>query len=143
MSWRVAASLLTLREQLDSIAPGRNLDYDGTIGDEAHASRDSDHNPWVRDAGMGVVTAMDVTHDPAAGCDAGMLAEAIRRSRDARVKYIIWNERIANSSEIGGADAWEWRPYSGSNPHDRHVHISVQPYRAQYDSTKPWLLLGS
>jgi hypothetical protein len=140
MSWRVAAALLKLREQVDAVAPGRNTDYDGTIGDAAHASRDSDHNPWVQDAGRGVVTAMDITHDPAAGCDAGRLAEALRHSRDVRVKYIIWNQHIVSSSAIGGAGAWEWRPYSGANPHDHHVHVSVQPYRSQYDATEPWHL---
>jgi hypothetical protein len=94
----------------------------------------------VTDGGKGVVTAIDITHDPARGCDAEKIAEAIRRARDSRVKYIIWNRRIANSASIGGQPAWAWRPYSGENPHTKHVHISVRPTKALYDSTEPWSL---
>lgn len=67
--WRVASSLLVLRSQVDALWPGRRKDSDGTIGDANHALSDSDHNPWVKDGLMGVVTAMDITHDPAKGCD--------------------------------------------------------------------------
>jgi hypothetical protein len=137
-NWRVAKSLLTLRAQVNAKAPNRNKDYDGTIGDAAHRSRASDHNAWVIDGSMGVVTAMDITNDPAKGCDANALAESIRASRDARVKYIIWNRRIANASAIGGAAPWDWRPYGGKNPHDHHVHVSVKADKPSYDSTADW-----
>lgn len=136
MAWRVAKCLEVLREQINKAAPGRSIASDGTIGDESHQSRDSDHNAWVKDGSMGVVTAMDITHDPAHGVDAGKLAEALRVSGDPRIKYIISNRRIANPSISGGA----WRPYSGSNPHDKHFHISVQPSKAFYDSTAAWKL---
>lgn len=138
--WRVARSLLTLREQVNRRAPGRNRASDGTIGDARHCRRTSDHNPWVRDGSVGVVTAMDITNDPRGGCDANTIAEAIRASRDARVKYIIWNRRIANSAAIGGSQPWAWRPYNGTNPHTGHVHISVKPDRANYDSTAVWAI---
>ena len=136
--WRVAKSLLALRDQVNRKAPNRNKANDGTIGDAAHASRTSDHNPWVTDGGVGVVTAMDITHDPAHGCDAGALAEAIRGSRDARVKYVIWNRRIANPLPIGGQPPWAWRPYTGANPHNHHVHISVKSDKPSYDSVASW-----
>jgi hypothetical protein len=138
--WRVARSLLTLRQQVNTRAPGRKKASDGTIGDPSHQSRNSDHNAWVTDGPNGVVTAMDVTHDPAGGCDAGQLANTIHDNRDARVKYIIWNRRIANSSPIGGAAAWTWRNYHGSNPHDHHVHISVKSDKSNYDSTADWTI---
>ena len=138
--WRVAKALLALRRQVDTKAPRRDKTSDGTIGDAAHATRSSDHNPWVLDGGAGVVTAMDVTHDPAHGCDAAALAESIRRSRDARVKYIIWNRRIANSSRVDGAAAWAWRAYTGTNPHSKHVHISVLPEKARFDSEVRWAI---
>lgn len=137
-AWRVAKSLLVLRRQVDGRAPGRSKVNDGTIGDAAHASRDSDHNPWVMDGSVGVVTAMDITHDPAKGCDAGMLAAAIRASRDARVKYVIWNRQIFNSSPIGTAEPWAWRPYTGANSHSKHVHVSVRPEPAARDSEAEW-----
>ncbi|HYO15255.1 MAG TPA: hypothetical protein VE685_18820 [Thermoanaerobaculia bacterium] len=136
--WRVAKSLLVLRDQVNRKAPGRNKDSDGTIGDIIHQGRASDHNPWVRDGGVGVVTALDITHDPRSGCDAGVLAESIRGSLDARVKYIIWNRRIANSSSISGQPPWAWRPYNGRNPHDKHVHISVKSEKPSYDSEAAW-----
>lgn len=139
-SWRVAKSLLTLREQVNRRAPGRSRASDGTIGDAAHQSRSSDHNPWVKDAGIGVVTALDITHDPGNGCDANAITTAIRGSRDARVKYIIWNRRIANSSPIGGRPAWEWRPYTGPNPHTKHMHVSVKSAKPSYDSTAAWTI---
>lgn len=138
ISWRVAHSLLALRRQVDARAPRRNRASDGTIGNDDHANRNSDHNPWVRDEERGVVTAMDVTHDPVKGCDAGKLAEAIVASRDRRVKYVIWNRRIANCAAIGGSAAWVWRDYRGSNPHNKHVHISVLPEKATYDDETEW-----
>jgi hypothetical protein len=141
MSWRLAKSLDKLRKEVNIIAPQRNKASDGTIGDAAHAARTSDHNPWVKDNGMGVVTAMDITHDPASGCNANDIAETIRAFRDARVKYIIWNRRIASSTPIGRAAEWSWRPYKGSNPHTKHVHVSVKPQKGAYDSTNAWLFM--
>ncbi|HEY9420715.1 MAG TPA: hypothetical protein VIW92_04815 [Thermoanaerobaculia bacterium] len=136
--WRVARCLLVLRDQVNRKAPNRSKASDGTIGDGRHRSRASDHNPWVEDRGVGVVTALDITHDPRSGCDAGVIAESIRGSLDARVKYIIWNRRIANSSSISGQPPWAWRPYNGRNPHDKHVHISVKSDRSSYDSEAEW-----
>ena len=136
--WRVAKSLERLRAQVNAAFPNRSTASDGTIGDIRHQSRESDHNPWIVDAGIGVVTALDVTHDPAHGCDAGKLAEAIRASRDDRVKYIISNRRIANSQPVGAAAAWAWRTYTGSNPHNHHCHISVKSDKAAYDDMKDW-----
>ena len=138
--WRVAESLLALKRQVDAIAPGRSHDSDGTIGNSAHQSRDSDHNPWVRDGGIGVVTAMDITNDPAHNCDAGKLAKSIIDSHDPRVKYVIWNRRIASSYPVDGNTAWSWRAYGGSNPHNKHVHISVVPDKSSYNSILPWNL---
>lgn len=143
--WRVGNALLALRKQVDTIAPGRNKASDGTIGDRRHCGRpkaSSDHCPRVRDGRMGVVTAMDITHDPGNGCDADSIAESIRADRDPRVKYVIWNRRICSSYPQGGRDAWAWRNYSGSNPHTKHVHISVKGDPGSYDSQVVWYLSG-
>lgn len=136
--WRVAEALLQLRAQVNEVFPKRSKASDGTVGDPAHQSRASDHNPWVVDGGIGVVTAMDITHDPAGGCDAGKVVEALRASRDPRLKYLIYNRRIANSQPVGAAPAWAWRAYTGSNPHNHHCHLSVKPEKALYDSKAPW-----
>ncbi len=140
MAWRVAKSLARLRDQVNKKWPKRRTQNDGTIGDEAHQSNTSDHNPWVKDGSKGVVTALDITHDPANGCDAGKIAEAIRSSEDPRVKYIIWNRRICSFQKVGTAKAWTWRKYTKKNPHTEHVHISVRSMKEQYDATEPWKL---
>lgn len=137
MTWRLAKSLETLRSQINRAAPGRSKASDGTIGDPAHAARASDHNP-NKD---GVVTALDITHDPAQGVDIQKLADALVASKDARIKYIICNGRIVSGSGQK-QPAWQWRKYSGSNAHTRHVHISVKSSKAHYDDTRDWSLPG-
>lgn len=136
--WRVAEALKALLAQVNVLAPGRSKASDGSIGDAAHASRDSDHNPWVVSGGRGIVTAIDITNDPGHGCDAGRLADALRSSRDPRIKYIISKRRIASAAPKGTVPGWTWRTYTGSNPHDKHVHISVQPNVALFDAKDPW-----
>lgn len=136
--WRVAKSLLKLRDQVNLMAPSRSKASDGTIGDAAHRTRNSDHNPWINNGAYDVVSAMDITQDAAHGCDANAIAEAIRASRDGRVKYIIWNRQICSSSSINGAAAWSWRQYGGSNGHTHHVHISVKSDPGNYDSANDW-----
>lgn len=133
MTWRLAKSLETLRAQINAASPGRSKASDGSIGDAAHASRSSDHNPWVMDGKVGVVTAIDITHDPRNGVDGGAIAEALKGSLDPRIKYIIWKRRIWTPAK--GAD---WRPYTGTNPHDKHIHISVLAEKARYDDAGPW-----
>jgi peptidoglycan hydrolase-like protein with peptidoglycan-binding domain len=130
MAWRVAKSLLKLREQVDAKWPGRDKSSDGTIGDAAHQATTSDHNP----NSAGVVTAMDITHDPAHGLDARKLAEALVASRDPRIKYIISNAQIVSSQ----VSPWQWRSYTGANAHRAHVHISVDA--SLYDDDREWNL---
>lgn len=141
-TWRVAKCLDVLLGQWNAAHPNRSIASDGSIGDDAHASRISDHNPWVDDPAspLNVVTARDFTHDPANGADAGQLAEALRRHKDPRVKYVIWNRRIWSLAR----DAEGWRPYAGENAHTHHVHVSCSSSKPLYDSTRPWdLSLGS
>ena len=137
-AWRAAKSLFALRRQIDATAPRRSKASDGTVGDAAHQSRNSDHNPWVRDGAIGVVTAIDITHDPSGGCDAGELASSIVVSQDRRVKYVIWNRQIANSAAIGESAPWTWRSYRGANPHNKHVHVSVKSDKTAYDDEALW-----
>lgn len=136
MAWRLAKSLEKFRDQINQQFPSRSKLSDGTIGDAAHASRDSDHNPHVREGSMGVVTAIDITHDPRTGCDTWTMAEQLRQSRDPRIKYIISNKRICSST----TSPWTWRTYTGSNPHSHHIHVSVHSTKAHYDDTRDWQL---
>jgi hypothetical protein len=130
MSWRVARSLLTLRDQVNRMAPDRDKSSDGTIGDERHQTTKSEHNPDAN----GVVRAMDITHDPAHGVDARKLAEALVVSRDRRILYLISNAQIISSV----VQPWIWRKYNGTNAHRHHMHISVVPEPHLYDDIRPW-----
>lgn len=139
-TWRTARSLNVLLGEVNAAAPARSKVSDGTIGDAAHASRDSDHNPWViDDQGVGVVRARDVTHDPAGGVDGNKLSAAIgdllgKHPALGSGAYVIWNRRIKSTDRL----AEGWRPYTGSNPHDHHVHVSVATARSGYDSGARW-----
>lgn len=142
LPWRPAECLKTLLGQVNARYPDRKKGSDGTIGDEAHCHggnpTSSDHCAWIVDGDHRVVSALDITHDPQHGCDAGTIANGLVKSRDSRIKYVIWNRHIAASYAAGGAAPWAWRPYTGRSPHTEHVHLSVLPEKTQYDSTTPW-----
>jgi len=104
MSWRLARSLVVLRQQVNDLSPNRSKVSDGTVGDLAHSRRKSEHNPDSK----GRVRALDLTHDPAHGVDSHALAEALLASRDPRILYIISRGRIASGA--GGKQPWSWRP---------------------------------
>jgi TIR domain len=131
---RVAESLLQLRNQIDAMAPERDRSSDATIGDPSFSARKSDHNP----NSDGVVTAIDITHDPAHGIDAREIAELLRLSKDLRIKYVICNGRIFSSR----TQPLQWRPYAGANAHANHLHLSVVGDKALYDDPRPWAIEG-
>lgn len=132
-AWRLAKALEKLRAQVNAKHPGRSKASDGSIGDAAHAARDSDHNPWIIDGDKRVVSAIDITHDPE-HCHAGALAEKLVASRDPRIKYIIYDRRIISSKKT----PWVWRPYDGKNAHAHHCHISVMAEKDAYDDDRDW-----
>lgn len=129
--WRNAKAILKLREQLNTAYPKRSKVSDGTIGDVRHSSNKSDHNP----NGKGVVTAIDITHDPVNGMGGRQLANQLLSSGDKRIKYIISDGQIA--SGYGANHPYGvWRKYTGSNRHEKHVHISVRD--GYYDQDQDW-----
>ena len=87
---------------------------------------------------MGIVTALDITHDPKNRVDTWAIAEHLRQHRDSRIKYVISNRRIFSST----VSPWTWRTYSGSNPHSSHVHVSVNSTKAHFDDARDWNLFG-
>lgn len=140
--WRAMNSLLVLRNQVNVLAPFRSRASDGLVGDEDHQGTNSDHNPhFVAGVGAFIVTALDLTHDPANGFDSYWFAEILRRNRDKRIKYVISNHRIMSSYATSSRPAWVWGPYSGSDPHTNHVHISVLNAVIS-DMSTPWNLEG-
>lgn len=146
--WRVANSLERLLSQINERAPKRSKAYDGSIGDEAHQERKSDHNPVKPPAGVEdktpVVLARDFTHDPKNGADAQVAVDKIVASEDKRVSYLIFKRRIWRSYDRKASatrpflKAWSPERYTGPNPHDHHFHVSVVASPALYDDTRDW-----
>ena len=139
MAWRMAAALERLRLEVNAAAPDRATASDGGIGDARHGARTSDHNPCPC---CTVVCARDFTHDPAGGLDAARLAAWLRARimadpPERRVRYVIWDRRIC-SGHGQPHPAGAWRAYRGSNPHTRHVHVSVRHGAEHYDNATPW-----
>lgn len=145
MGWTIAPSIKALLAQATAAHPHRSTASDGTIGDQSHAGRKSDHNP---DDYPGVVDerdsdrkrevhAADLTHDPMHGVDCHRLAEQLRQrilsGEEKRVAYIIFAGRIFNPDV-----SREWRPYFGPNPHDKHMHVSIRYTNAAENDVSPW-----
>ena len=134
MSWYCGYSLNQLLAEINDSAPRRSKKSDGSIGDQAHQSRTSDHNPCKCHT---AVCARDFTNDPAGGFDAHSFADWLRKrcasNVETRVKYIISNRRIASPTKD-----WVWRAYTGSNPHAAHIHISVLHGPEKFNDKKSW-----
>lgn len=130
MAWRLAKSLEVLRGEIRAKHPGTTV---WTIGDQEHASGWSDHNPTA----SGVVCAIDVLGDK--GLDLQAFADHLVRDPHQALKYVIFNRRIWSKARASEG----WRPYSGSNPHTTHAHVSVGigpdgRSTGPYDDTTPW-----
>jgi hypothetical protein len=147
-SWTLVPCLVTLRNEFNQLAPDRDKASDGSIGDPAHASSSSDHNPDetgttpYEDAdSKNEVHAIDVDDDlRRSGWTMNRCLEIIvtrhREGRDDRLQNVIYNRRIWSRS-------WGWtaRAYTGSNAHTQHAHFSARYTTAQESDTSPWGLL--
>lgn len=128
MAWQLNPALTRFRNAVNAAYPNRDKASDGTIGDLAHQSTSSDHNPdsdgsvdaWDMDVDLGTAD------NPAAIERLKALFEGHESSR-----YWIHNRQIASRS-----DGWIRRPYDGANPHDKHVHWNTR--EAYENSTAPW-----
>lgn len=129
-----APAVRAVLRQADERWPHREDASDGICASPKHTKGNpgSDHEPHVN----GYATAVDLTDDKTGGCDADEWAEHLRRTRDSRIKYVICNRRMFSSYSTKTRQAWEWGPYTGSNPHEKHTHLSILP-TALFD-TSPW-----
>lgn len=121
MACKEAPACRAALDEATALFPRRSRASDGICGDPAHASRVSDHNP----DSSGYAHAFDLTHDPANGCDVDALFAQLIARRDPRVKYVIRNRTIWRSYDKPGLPAWTPQPYTGSNPHTKHGHVSI------------------
>lgn len=115
-----------LRQHMNETFSRRDTRSDGWLGDQAHASRTSDHNPDKN----GIVHAIDIDADfgnpkldKAQQLAEQLAAHAAGGSKSGRrVKYVIYNRQIWSAK-----NGWKPRRYTGANPHTSHVHVSVTP----------------
>ena len=105
------AALAVLR-QATALKPKRKKASDGLLPSAAHVTQspNSDHNTGL---------AADLTHDPDNGIDCAEIFEKLKE--DKRVSYLIFKGQIwsKEKSKLGN------RRYTGSNPHNKHLHISI------------------
>ena len=145
-AWVLVPCLVALRAEFNIAGPRRDKSSDGSIGDTAHASSSSDHNPDETGATpyedsdrINEVHAIDVDDsgpwEP--GFDFDDAVEGIRlrhqRGEDDRLQNIIRNGRIASRSW-----GWDWRAYTGANAHREHCHFSARYTTEQESDTSPW-----
>lgn len=116
------AAIAVLR-QATALKPTRNKLSDGLLPSAAHvkASPNSDHNTGL---------AVDLTHDPKNGIDCAEIFEKLKE--DERVSYLIFNKKIWSRDKAKSGN----RVYTGSNPHNKHLHISINASKS--NDTSPW-----
>ena len=116
------AAIAVLR-QATAIAPSRMKASDGLLPSNAHLKQSptSDHNTGF---------AVDLTHDPKHKIDCDDIFQKLKE--DKRVKYLIFKGKIWSKERAGEGD----REYTGSNKHNKHLHISIEEDMGK--DTSPW-----
>jgi len=113
------AAIAVLR-QATAHWPKRKKASDGLLPSKAHVHQNpnSDHNSGF---------AVDLTHDPEKGVYCQVIYSELQK--DPRVKYLIFKGKIWSKSK--GEHI-----YTGSNPHNKHLHISIKEECG--NDTSPW-----
>jgi hypothetical protein len=117
---RATPAAIAVLRQATALSPSRAKASDGLLPSAADikTSPNSDHNTGY---------AVDLTHDSARGIDCHEIYDKLKE--DKRVKYLIFKGLI-------------WMPgkgdkaYTGSNPHNKHLHISIKDNCG--NDTSPW-----
>jgi len=120
---RATPAAIAVLRQATAIAPLRKKASDGLLPSKHHIHQNpnSDHN-----TGFGV----DLTHDKLGGIDCFSLFQQLKA--DKRVKYLIFQGKIWSAERASEGD----REYTGSNKHNKHLHISIKDGCG--DDTSPW-----
>jgi hypothetical protein len=116
------AAIAVLR-QATAISPLRMKASDGLLPSQAHIKQSptSDHNTGL---------AVDLTHDPKNGIDCADIFEKLKE--DKRVTYLIFKGKIWSKEKAKQGN----RQYTGSNLHNKHLHISINAACAT--DISPW-----
>ena len=117
---RATPAAIAVLRQATALRPNRKKASDGLLPSAAHLKQSptSDHN---------TVLAVDLTHDPDNDINCHEVYAHLKS--DERVKYLIFKGRIW-SAEKGD------REYTGSNKHNKHIHISIKENCGK--DTSPW-----
>ena len=113
------AAIAVLR-QATAHWPKRKKASDGLLPSAAHVHQNpnSDHNSGF---------AVDLSHDPEHNVDCKVIYSELQK--DDRVKYLIFQGKIW--SKVKGENI-----YTGSNKHNKHLHISIKEECG--NDTSPW-----
>ena len=125
MTYYLAPALAALRDEVNKRYPKRDHASDGWVGDTSHQARPSDHNPdW---SAGGVVRAIDIDIAPDGDPNTD-LAQLLVQSLigDPRVWYVIHQFPGKEPTIWSRTYNWQPRRYTGTNPHNKHVHVSIQ-----------------
>jgi len=122
---RATPAAISVLRQATALKPKRKKASDGLLPSAAHIkqSPDSDHNTGY---------AVDLTHDPENGIDCVEIFERLKD--DNRVKYLIFQGKIWSKEKAKQGN----RKYTGSNAHNKHLHISIND--ACGNDISPWFL---
>ena len=117
---RATPAAIAVLRQATALWPKRKKASDGLLQSKAHVHQNpnSDHNSGF---------AVDLTNDPSKGVNCSVIYTELQK--DPRVKYLIFKGKIW-SKEKGSRD------YTGSNKHNKHLHISIK--EGCGDDTSPW-----
>jgi hypothetical protein len=124
VTWSAAPSIEALQRDLDTAYPNRTRP-DWIIGDPAHSSRVSDHNP----DSQGMVHAIDIRLG--GGLDVREVLNSVIGY--PRVWYVIHNSIIYSRTH-----GWEALRYTGASPHTEHIHVSIRYTATAEQDTSPW-----
>jgi len=133
MAWVLTRGLNTVRSEFDSVWPGRDKRSDGSVGDLAHQTGSSGHNPdrtgkaeYKDGDALDEVRAIDVDKDLVPGSSVDhmelvvqYLVKKARAGGYIPFRYLIYKGRIWARS-----DGWKTRTYTGANKHPEHLHAS-------------------
>lgn len=132
MASRRLPAIIAFENEMNTAFPDRDRSSDGEVGDARHADSVSNHNRdetgntgWWHDADrINEVHARDTDRDlRKRGWRMEMvlaiLLDRCRRGVEKRITEIIFDGYIYTK-----ARGWTKRKYSGSNPHDKHLHLS-------------------
>jgi hypothetical protein len=140
MYWVKVKWLDPLFAAFNHVWPARQRAQDGTIGDAAHMTGVSGHNPDDTPGVQAERQDADTTPEvragdvDARGVDMERAVQAVLHGPAAerdRLIYIIFNHRIWRK-----ANGWRQETYTRDDPHDTHAHFSGDP--AADENSAPW-----